>query len=70
MKRIVKKRKEKERKENKRKENKRKEKERKEKERKEKKKNYLRVYVLCTYRRMDLRPLVWNVAVCTCVLFE
>ena len=31
---------------------------------------YLRVYVLCTYRRKDLRPLVWNVAVCTCVLFE
>ena len=31
---------------------------------------YLRVYVLCTYRRTDLRPLVWNVAVCTCVLFE
>ena len=26
---------------------------------------YLRVYVLCTYRRTDLRPLVWNVAVCT-----
>ena len=26
---------------------------------------YLRVYVLCTHRRTDLRPLVWNVAVCT-----
>ena len=31
---------------------------------------YLRGYVLCTYRRTDLRPLVWNAAVCTCVLFE
>ena len=31
---------------------------------------YLRVYVLCTFRLTDLRPLVWNVAVCTCVLFE
>ena len=30
---------------------------------------YLRVYVLCTYRRTELRPLVWNVAVCTCMLF-
>ena len=31
---------------------------------------FLRVYVLCAYRRTDFRPLVWNVAVCTCVLFE
>ena len=30
---------------------------------------YLRDYMFCTYRRTDLRPLVWNVAVCTCVLF-